>query len=801
MDKLFLSILNMSVTASFVIAAIMLVRLPLKKAPKAMSYALWTVAGFRLVFPFSFESVLSLIPFKSAPIPADIAMQPIPRVDSGFSFVDNAVSRVLPAAAPAASVNPLQVWLTVGAYLWLAGIAVMLVYSVVSIVLLKRRLNGATLVEGNIYEADDLKTPFVLGLFRPKIYIPAGLSDEEKRYIILHEWTHIRRHDHVVKFLAYFILCLHWFNPFAWAAFLLMGVDMEMSCDERVLRELGGEIKRAYSTSLLSLVTEWRIIGGGPLAFGEGGMKERIKNVLNFKKPAAWVIIAAVVLVAVLSVGFAVNRVNDGTGDYDFANFRVNGFMLGADTNKIDTSALTPTAPLNINNGYDFNFEEVRYCADEHTGRLRKILVNVYDGASIPPHNPTNIEQVIDVYGPSKKGWQDREQRLRYMEYRQEEGRLSATVRFVYTDGEAEGISHRLVWVIAESSLPYSYPMDASKIAVGTPIDEVHEILGEPDGMLSGFWGDIYLLDNGNEVIIYYDANGLVEHVKAAESAAEAPSSEATRFEPTSPELSLEQNVGVDMARLDYASDDIVIFHGYFGLFVYDLNTLQIIRSLDLKPLNCHQTQGDDACDVSVSMDGNTVQLHPMSSKNMYVYTVSSNTLQETTYQSMKERFSSRSIEDVIGSKRIGNYSYDAVKFETSEYGYLHTSDWTLATLSYVRGDMVYTLFDANTNIVYTEEEIQAAMECVRKYFAEEATSRVLNDLWFDEEECTTHRASYMQYGKGKTNRVSEENVIVLLCNFTIENDATFKGYYPNWQMILIRDSADGAWRIDGQGV
>lgn len=164
-------------------------------------------------------------------------------------------------------------------------------------------------------------------------------------------------------------------------------------------------------------------------------------------------------------------------------------------------------------------------------------------------------------------------------------------------------------------------------------------------------------------------------------------------LEPTAPELSLEQELGVGMPELDYASDDIVIFHGYFGLFVYDLNTLQIIRSIDLKPLNCHQTQGSNYCDVSVSLDGNTVYLHPMESKNMYIYTVSSHTLQEAPYQRMEKLFTSVPIEDVIDSTRLGIYSYNAAKFDTGEYGYLHTSDWTLGTLSYVRCDMVYPLF------------------------------------------------------------------------------------------------------------
>ena len=310
MDKLFLTILNMSLTGAFVIATICLARLPLKKAPKIISYCLWAVAGFRLVFPFSIESVFGLIPFKAQTIPPDIAVQSIPRIDSGIPFVNNAVSSVLPAATPTAGVNPLQIWITAGAFVWLTGVAVMLIYGVVSFVILKRKMREAAHIDANIYEAGNITSPFVLGVFKPRIYLPIGLSGQERSYILLHEQTHIRRRDHIVKFAAYFILCLHWFNPLAWAAFLLMGVDMELSCDERVLREMGGEIKRDYSLSLLSLATERRVIGGSPLAFGEGGIKERVKNILNFKKTSRVIIVAAVVLVAVLSVGFAVDRVS-----------------------------------------------------------------------------------------------------------------------------------------------------------------------------------------------------------------------------------------------------------------------------------------------------------------------------------------------------------------------------------------------------------------------------------------------------------------------------------------------------------
>ena len=319
MDKLFLTVLNMSLTGAFVIAAISLARLPLKKAPKIISYCLWAVAGFRLAYPFSIESMFSLIPFKAAPIPPDIAAQAVPRVDSGIPFLNNAISGVLPAAAPTDSVNPLQIWTTVGTYVWLAGVAAMLIFGVISYLLLKRKMRAAIRTEDNIYESDAVQSPFVLGALKPKIYIPHNLSEQERGYIIFHEQTHIRRRDHIVKFAAYFILCLHWFNPLAWAAFLLMSVDMEMSCDERVLKEMGGETKKDYSLSLLSLAANRRVIAGSPLAFSEGGLKERIKNVLSFRKPSRVIVTLAVALVAVLSVGFMMNRAGNGNSREYFA--------------------------------------------------------------------------------------------------------------------------------------------------------------------------------------------------------------------------------------------------------------------------------------------------------------------------------------------------------------------------------------------------------------------------------------------------------------------------------------------------
>lgn len=306
-EKVFLEILNMSFTAGFVILAVILARLLLKRAPKVFSYALWAVVLFRLVCPFSIESVLSLLPANPQPIPPDIGFAQTPQIDTGLSFIDRAVNPVLPPPTPYVSVNPMQVWTAVGTAVWLIGIAALLLYSVISLLRLKRRLRGAVPEEGNIYRMEGLETPFVLGVFRPRIYLPAGLTEREREYILLHERTHIRRFDHVVKLVGFLVLCVHWFNPLVWAAFFLCGKDMEMSCDESVIRRLGNDVKKEYSSTLLAMATGRRRVGITPLAFGEGDTRGRIKNVLNYKRPAFWVIAVVIVAVAAVCIGFAVN--------------------------------------------------------------------------------------------------------------------------------------------------------------------------------------------------------------------------------------------------------------------------------------------------------------------------------------------------------------------------------------------------------------------------------------------------------------------------------------------------------------
>lgn len=320
LKSVFLSVLNMSVTASLVAVAVIIARLPLKKSPKVFSYALWSAVLFRLVCPFSFSSRLSLLGFMpssqagSAParyIPEDTGMIKLPLVDIAFKRINAAFSSSIPpAAAPLSKLNPMDILIFLGALIWLTGMAVMLVYAAIAYLRLKRRISTATLVSENIYESDLIRSPFVFGFVKPKIYLPLSLTGEEREYILLHEKTHIQRLDYIVKLVAFLVLALHWFNPIMWLCFSLMTRDMEMSCDERVIQKTSGLKVTSYSRSLLALASQKKMPAPGPLAFGESNVKARIKNLLDYKKPAFWLIIASIAIVAVLTVMLVSNPVS-----------------------------------------------------------------------------------------------------------------------------------------------------------------------------------------------------------------------------------------------------------------------------------------------------------------------------------------------------------------------------------------------------------------------------------------------------------------------------------------------------------
>jgi len=308
LEQLFLSVIDMSLMGSYAILFIIFIRFPLKKAPKGISYSLWSVAAVRLMCPYALECMFSLFPAKALSGSEALLFQQEPQSYRAFDMVHNFGTETA-VVSPSGGLNLLQSYTKAGAYLWLLGVAVMLIYSIASVWILKRQLKSAENIQYNIYVADNLKTPFVLGILNPKIYLPAGLTEEEKSYIILHEQIHIRRLDPAIKSFGFIILSVHWFNPLVWIAFWLMSTDMELSCDEKVINIIGRDLKKAYSYSLLSLASHRHILNGNPLAFGEGNVKHRIKNVLNYTKPEFWVIAIALVAALVIGAGLLLNPV------------------------------------------------------------------------------------------------------------------------------------------------------------------------------------------------------------------------------------------------------------------------------------------------------------------------------------------------------------------------------------------------------------------------------------------------------------------------------------------------------------
>ena len=311
MQAAFARILNMSLTGSIVIAVVLLARLFLKRAPKIYSYALWAVVLFRLLCPLSITaglSVLKPIPvtMRTTPGVSSVVYQPVQQVLSRGGYVP-AVQQQPVSDQESEQAETEMTALQIAAYVWLTGASVMAIYSVVQYLMLRRRLMGATPYREEIYLADHITTPFVLGVLRPRVYLPSETPEGERAFIIAHERHHIRRHDPLWKLLGYAALCLHWFNPLVWLAFALAGKDMEMSCDEAVIRLLGEDVRADYSQALLRLATHKRIVSGMPLAFGEGDTKSRVRNMAKWKKPKIWVSVLCVALCLVILAACALN--------------------------------------------------------------------------------------------------------------------------------------------------------------------------------------------------------------------------------------------------------------------------------------------------------------------------------------------------------------------------------------------------------------------------------------------------------------------------------------------------------------
>ena len=313
MNEFFLKIINMSISASWLIFAVLILRLVLKKAPKWVNVLLWGIVAIRLICPFSFESALSLIP-SAETFPKKIISGPSFDVQSGITPVDNRINDYLGdryfegVTVPANNGNTIMTILTI---VWTIGILLLVAYTVISYWRLHREIDTAVRYKDNIFQSENVSSPFVLGLIKPRIYLPFKLDGQDMEHVVAHEQAHIRRKDHWWKPLGFLLLTIHWFNPLMWLAYVLLCRDIELACDEKVIKGLSNEQRADYTQALVACSVNHRMIAACPLTFGEVGVKERVKSVMNYKKPAFWVIIIAVIICVGVAVCFLTNPKQD----------------------------------------------------------------------------------------------------------------------------------------------------------------------------------------------------------------------------------------------------------------------------------------------------------------------------------------------------------------------------------------------------------------------------------------------------------------------------------------------------------
>ena len=313
MNEFFLKIINMSISASWLIFAVLILRLVLKKAPKWVNVLLWGIVAIRLICPFSFESALSLIP-SAETFPKKIISGPSFDVQSGITPVDNRINDYLGdryfegVTVPANNGNTIMTILTI---VWTIGILLLVAYTVISYWRLHREIDTAVRYKDNIFQSENVSSPFVLGLIKPRIYLPFKLDGQDMEHVVAHEQAHIRRKDHWWKPLGFLLLTIHWFNPLMWLAYVLLCRDIELACDEKVIKGLSNEQRADYTQALVACSVNHRMIAACPLTFGEVGVKERVKSVMNYKKPAFWVIIIAVIVCVGVAVCFLTNPKQD----------------------------------------------------------------------------------------------------------------------------------------------------------------------------------------------------------------------------------------------------------------------------------------------------------------------------------------------------------------------------------------------------------------------------------------------------------------------------------------------------------
>lgn len=544
MIELFLRLLNLSLTTSWLILAILLLRPIMKKAPRWVICALWALVAIRLLCPFSLESTFSLIP-SSEPIPQDILLEHSPSINSGIPGVNEVVNPLLQDSFkpdPGASVNPLQIVAACTSYLWIAGMLVLMVYAVFSYFRLKKMTGASVFLKDNIRACDEVRSPFILGVIRPIIYVPSSMSGATLEHVIAHEQAHLKRGDYLWKPLGYILLTVYWFNPLCWLVYLLLCRDIEMACDEKVIRDLDKEGKAAYSQALLDCHFPRKRMAACPLAFGEVGVKERVKSVLHYKRPALWVMIVAVILCALVGVCFMTNSAATALTEWEI--------------DEVDMKSV-----ISEMQSMDVQYQDsVITCRKEDIGRFVSSMDNIrIQKKPVSKSRDENRSAVLTITF-------DKDLRL-----------------YINEDFNE-------IWVDNGVKPSFSYQIKNPKAA--------RALLEDFRNIRDSYTPSA--LENGSD--------SLKEMVEVSV-----------------PSLDLSASTGADGSTIYYADEKIFIFGGYYGLFVYDVENNQIIRSVDLAPIGCNFTQGENACEIYATTDGAKVLLSPMSSDKMYVYSVPEN--------------------------------------------------------------------------------------------------------------------------------------------------------------------------------
>lgn len=378
MSEVFLKAVNMSISAGWLVLAVLALRLLLKRAPRWIPVLLWGIVAVRLMFPFSVESALSLIP-SAETIPLDIGMNTTPTIHSGVSSINAVVNPIISHSntpAPGASVNPLQITIAILANIWVLGVLAMLLYTAVSYMSLRRKLATATCLEGNVFRSENVSSPFVLGILKPRIYLPYSLEGQNRDHVVAHERAHIRRKDHWWKPLGFLLLSIYWFHPLMWVAYILLCRDIELACDEKVIAELGSEQRADYTQALVACSVGRRSIAACPLAFGEVGVKERVKSILNYRKPAFWIIVTAVLTCAAVAVCFLTDPFEPGFHDV----LQQNGYViLSQNDRELTLTVPKDSLPNEIYTADGVEFDEgqvVVFSEDTTTIWLRKVMLS-----------------------------------------------------------------------------------------------------------------------------------------------------------------------------------------------------------------------------------------------------------------------------------------------------------------------------------------------------------------------------------------------------------------------------------------